>query len=64
MKLKREDKTLIKAYFNWARAKGYRIRFPAEYDCSRLLDNNNMEYRDLIDSYLNELRLKFEMEVK
>ena len=55
LKMKSEDKALIRAYAKWAVKKGF---FPEEYECSRLIENMNHEYRDLVDLYLSELRLK------
>jgi hypothetical protein len=52
VKIKQEDKTLIKAYAKWCTRKGY---FPKEYECSRLIGNMNGDHRDLVDDYLSEL---------
>jgi len=56
MKIKTEDKALIKAYFNWCRIKN--LGYPREYECSKLIENMNCDHRDLVENYLSELRLK------
>jgi hypothetical protein len=57
------DKTLIKAYCKWWGQKGYN-RFPREYEISKLIDNMNGEHRDLVENYLNELKLGIDMNTK
>ena len=56
MKITREDKLLIKTYFNWCRKKN--LGYPREYECSKLIENMNCDHRDLVEDYLSELRLK------
>lgn len=57
MKIDAADKALIKAYFNWSRKKGFNSTYPSEYDCSSLIENMNSDHRDLVENYLDELRL-------
>ena len=63
MKISRADKSLIKAYCRWWKAKGF-IGFPHEYDLSNLIDNMNCDHRDLVEHYLSELRLAYDQEGK
>ena len=53
MKIKAEDKKLIKAFYNWHITKGYNP--PREYDCSNLIDNMNCDHRNLVEEFLEEL---------
>lgn len=55
LKISAADKALIKAYFKWCRTKNF---FPTEYECSKLIENMNCNHRDLVENYLNELRLQ------
>jgi len=51
----KEDKKLIKTYFNWCNKKGIGCH---EYDCSKLIENMNGDHRNLVEDYLNELKFK------
>lgn len=53
-KIRTEDKQLIKAYVKWCSKKSF---FPNECECSRLIENMHCDHRELVEDFLNELRL-------
>ena len=55
MKIKTEDKALIRAYAKWAEKKGF---FPTEFECSKLIENMNCDHRDLVEDFLSEIAIK------
>lgn len=57
MKIKKEDKLFIKAYFNWCVSKGYK---PYEYEISNFIENCNLDHRNMVELYLEELESKFD----
>ena len=61
LKISTVDKALIKAYFNWCKTKGFT---PTEYECSKLIENMNCDHRELVENFINELKLKEERKEK
>ena len=57
MKIKKEDKLFIKAYFNWCVAKGYK---PSEFEISKFIENYNLDHRNMVEDYLEELESKLD----
>ena len=58
MKLKREEKTLIKAYVNFIKTKYDICPNDAnwlENEITNIIDNKNMEYRYKVEDYIKEL---------
>jgi len=53
MKMKKEDKALIKAFFNWTRER--KEGYPTEYECSNLIRNMNTDHRWLVEEYIDKL---------
>ena len=57
MKLSKEEKALIKAYVNLQATKIEIEESDApwlEYECTRIIDNRNMEYRYLVEDFITE----------
>ena len=54
LKIKTEDKRLIKEYVKWCIKKGF---FPSEYECSGLINNMNQEHRCLVEENLYYIAL-------
>ena len=58
MKLKKEEKTLIKAYVNFMKTKHCISQNDAnwlENEVTTIIENKNIEYRYMVEDYIKEL---------
>jgi len=55
-KLKKVDRDFIRQYVVFCIRKYNAM--PSEYECSSLIEEMNMDYRDLVEQYLSELQLQ------
>ena len=58
MKLKREEKTLIKAYVNFMKTKYNICPNDADWlesEITNIIGNKNVEYRYMVEDYIKEL---------